>query len=153
MLKQHIQAVLKRLRHVFKKKSQATSRQFSNEKGEVASANAGQNDLAEKSADVTAPRSSSSKSSVKSKSSAQPADALQEGKEAVGSGSFEPARGSEDRESGRGRPSESSSVPQTMPQLPTILVGEDLEPLDLEPRRDSGQLPRDENNHVEQSNS
>ncbi|KAF8711523.1 hypothetical protein AX14_013211 [Amanita brunnescens Koide BX004] len=136
MIKQRLQTVIQRLRRVFKKKSGPCAGACT----EDASTDTAPSEQAEMSVDVTVARSSSTKSSDEAKSSAQH-DVLPGGKEQISSRSSESSRGSEDLVS---RLSESPTVPRTMPQLPTIVVGEDLEPIDLGTRRDSDHLPRDE---------
>jgi len=131
MLKQRFQTILNQLRRVFKKKS-GLSRSCADACTE-ASTDVAQSEHAEKSVDVTVAGSSSTevKSSMHNVSAGE--------KEQTRSGSSESGIGSDDLVS---RLSESPTLPRTIPQLPTIVVGEDLEPLNLEPRRDSDQLVR-----------
>ena len=124
MLKQRVQTVLSKLRGIFKRKAV---------QGRVSSAVLGSTNLAEnepslrKSVNGTLVRSSSIKSSPEAG--------------APGARSFEPANRSEDKGSVLARISESPSIPPIMHQLPTIVVGEDLEPISgLGTRKDSQHL-------------
>ena len=135
MIKQRLQTIIHRLRRAFKKKSGPCVGVCTDE----ASTDVAQSEQADKSVDVTATRSSSAKSSDEPKSSTQH-DGPPGYKEHVSSGSFsDSGRASEDLVS---RLSESPTVPRPMPQLPTIVIGEDLEPIsiDLGTRRDSDHL-------------
>ncbi|KAK2461130.1 hypothetical protein APHAL10511_006657 [Amanita phalloides] len=142
MLKNRVQATLKKLRSVFRKKSRLGA--CTEASTEATLSDVARSEPAEKSVDVT--RSSSTQSSAKSETkTSMPAVVgdVSECKEGPRLGSFE---GSIEKASSHARISESPSVTQAMPQLPTIVVGEDLDPIDLGPRRDSEQLPREEYN-------
>ena len=135
MIKQRLQTVIQRLRRMFKKKSGPCVGACT---AEEASTDVAQSEQADKSVDVTATRSSSTQSSDEPKSSTQH-DGPPGYKEHISSGSLDSGRASEDLVS---RLSESPTVPRPMPQLPTIVIGEDLEPIsiDLGTQRDSDHL-------------
>ncbi|PFH48882.1 hypothetical protein AMATHDRAFT_5400 [Amanita thiersii Skay4041] len=144
MLKQRFSAALDKVsvRRAFKrmfKKKPSSTKDASN--SEAKSEDAQSVEPTEKTADAALVRSSSGKSTVRSKSSAPPADAAQEGNQESKVVPAEAGRASEEIAPGKMRMSESPSE-NPMPQLPTITVGEDLEPIDLSPRKDSGHLPR-----------
>ncbi|KAF8623373.1 hypothetical protein AX17_007450 [Amanita inopinata Kibby_2008] len=153
MLKQHIQSILRKctFKRMFRRKksrsSDASGATDADAKTAVDVAPNGNDPQAEKLGNVAITRSSSStsRSSDKPKPSSPSAGVVQDRKDRSRSGSFEAIQASEERASSTMRKSESLSISPTMPQLPTILVGEDLEPLDLTPRKDSEHLPRDEN--------
>ena len=131
MLKQRFQTILNRLRRVFKKKSGTCADACTEASTDVAQSEHAETSVAAGSS------STKSKSSDEAKSSIDEVPAGE--KEQTRSGSSESGIGSDDLVS---RLSESPTVPRTILQLPTIVVGEDLEPLDLQPRRDSSQLVR-----------
>ncbi|KIL63464.1 hypothetical protein M378DRAFT_179280 [Amanita muscaria Koide BX008] len=135
-MNQRVQVLLKKFRAVFSKKK-ATS--LNGVDG--GSSDRTPNETSRLADGCSMSRSSSAKAaSVKSKPSMSPAD------RAVAQGwrrseSFDRP---EDKMFGTARVSESPSMSPIMPQLPTILVGEVMEPIGLDTRKDSEHLPRDE---------